>query len=58
MKSFKEQLEAHGYTIRKEIQYWSLEHASRGIWVAKTGDLEEVCRYWWEQFEAVKTKAA
>jgi hypothetical protein len=58
MKSYKEQLEALGYVVRKEIQYWSIEHAAKGVWQAKSGDLEEVCRFWWEEFEASKAKAA
>ncbi|HXH73604.1 MAG TPA: hypothetical protein VNJ08_01465 [Bacteriovoracaceae bacterium] len=58
MKSYKEQLESLGYVIKKEIQYWSCEHAGKKIYHVKTGELEEVCSFWWEQFEAASSKAA
>lgn len=58
MKTHKEKLEALGYVIKKEIQYWSCEHAEKKLYEVKTGELEEVCAYWWKQFESAQVKAA
>jgi hypothetical protein len=58
MHSSKEKLEALGYIINQHVQYWSLEHAEKDIYVIKAGELEEVCSFWLDQYVNNEGKVA
>jgi hypothetical protein len=47
--SYKVKLEEMGYIIKEEIQYWSLEHPSHSIYRTGSGDIEELCKFWWQE---------
>ena len=54
--SDKVKLEVMGYVIREEIQYWSLEHAEKGIYLTGTGKIEDLCKSWLKFLEQEREK--
>lgn len=56
--SYKVKLEEMGYIIREEIQYWSLEHAEKGIYLTGSGQIEELCKSWFKFLEEKREKVS
>ncbi len=56
--SYKVKLEQMGYVIREEIQYWSLEHAGKGIYLTGSGKIEDLCKSWFKFLEEEREKVS